>query len=149
MQSHNHFSLVKTNSFCLIVAKRDVNIAKIFLQDRMVLYFVVSSKGCVICRTLCRSCAGAVPELCRSCAGDVPELCRSCAGFVPELCRTLCRSCAGAVPELCRSCAGAVPELLRSCAGAMPDLTGYPNPSSNPNSHEFDSQAVRRSRVET
>ena len=41
MQSHNHFSLAKTNSFCLIAAKRDVNIAKIFLRKSMVLYFVV------------------------------------------------------------------------------------------------------------
>ena len=42
MQSHNHFSLAKTNSFSLIVTKRDVDVTKIFLQDRMVLYFVVS-----------------------------------------------------------------------------------------------------------
>ena len=49
------------------------------------------------------------------------------------------------------NCAGAVPELCRSCVGAVPDLAGYPNPISNPNpnSHEFDSQAERRSRVET
>ena len=42
MQRHNHFSSTKTNPFCLIVTKRDVNVAKVFLQDRMVLYFVVS-----------------------------------------------------------------------------------------------------------
>ena len=42
MQSHNHFSLAKTNSFSLIVTKRDLNVTKIFLQDRVVLYFVIS-----------------------------------------------------------------------------------------------------------
>ena len=42
MQRHNHFSSTKANSFCLIVTKRDVNVAKVFLQDRMILYFVVS-----------------------------------------------------------------------------------------------------------
>ena len=42
MQRHNHFSSTKANPFCLIVTKRDVNVAKVFLQDRMILYFVVS-----------------------------------------------------------------------------------------------------------
>ena len=42
MQRHNHFSSTKANPFCFIVTKRDVNVAKVFLQDRMVLYFVVS-----------------------------------------------------------------------------------------------------------
>ena len=42
MQRHHHFSSTKTNPFCLIVTKRDANVAKVFLQDRMILYFVVS-----------------------------------------------------------------------------------------------------------
>ena len=41
MQRHNHFSSTKTNPFCLIVTKRDVNVANVFLQGRMILYFVV------------------------------------------------------------------------------------------------------------
>ena len=59
------------------------------------------------------------------------------------------RSCAGFAPDLRRICAGFVPDLRRICAGFAPDLAGYPNPSSNPNSHEFDSQVERWSRVET
>ena len=41
------------------------------------------------------------------------------------------------------NCAGFAPDLRRICAGFAPDLAGYPNPSSNPNSHEFDSQVER------